>query len=93
MILEDLKRGDKNYPIIVDAGIGTASDAATAMELGADGVLLNTAVAKASSPVGMSIAMKMAVEAGKLARMSGRIARSKYGCTSSPEYGMISKRS
>ena len=92
MIIEDLKRGDPEYPIIVDAGIGTASDAAMAMELGADGVLLNTAVARAKDPVGMAIAMKHAVLAGRWAYLSGRISKTRYACASSPEHGMIAER-
>ena len=60
-------------PVIVDAGVGTASDAAIAMELGADGVLMNTAIALAQDPVAMARAMKLAVEAGRLAFRAGRI--------------------
>ncbi len=92
IILEDLKRNDPDYPVIVDAGVGTASDAAIAMELGADGVLLNTAVARARDPVGMAIAMKLGVECGRLAYLSGRIAKSKYASASSPEHGLIAER-
>lgn len=92
MIVEDLKRGDPDYPVIVDAGIGTASDAALAMETGADAVLLNTAVARAQDPVGMAVAMRHAVVAGRWAYLSGRIGKSRYACASSPEYGMISDR-
>ena len=93
MIVEDLKRGDPDYPIIIDAGIGTASDAALAMETGADGVLLNTAIARAQDPVGMAIAMKHAVIGGRWANLSGRISKARFACASSPEYGMISERS
>lgn len=73
-----------NVPVIVDAGVGTASDAAVAMELGCDGVLMNTAIAGAQEPVGMARAMRLAVEAGRLAWMSGRIPRRAYASASSP---------
>ncbi len=76
-------------PVIVDAGIGTASDAALAMELGADAVLLNTAVAGARDPVSMAVAMRHAVEAGYLARAAGRIPRRLYATASSPLDGVI----
>ena len=76
-------------PIIVDAGVGTASDTAVAMELGADGVLLNTGVAKAKDPVRMARAMKLAVEAGRLAYLAGRIPRRPYASASSPTAGTI----
>ena len=76
-------------PVIVDAGVGTASDAALAMELGAAGVLLNTAVAEAKDPVRMAKAMKLAVEAGWLAAHAGRIPRKLYASASSPLEGMI----
>ncbi len=76
-------------PLIVDAGVGTASDAAIAMELGCDGVLLNTAVAKAHRPVLMAEAMKKAVEAGRAAFLAGRIPRKLYAIASSPQDGMI----
>ncbi len=92
IIVEDLKRGDPQYPVIVDAGIGTASDATIAMELGADGVLLNTAVARAADPGSMAMAMKLGVAAGRLAWLSGRIERSKYASASSPEHGLIAER-
>jgi thiazole synthase len=77
-----------NVPVIVDAGIGTASDAALAMELGADGVLLNTAVSGAKDPVSMAKAMKLAIEAGRLAYESGRIPKKRYATASSPMEGM-----
>lgn len=77
-----------SVPVIVDAGIGTASDAAQAMELGADGVLLNTAVSGAKDPVGMAKAMKFAIEAGRLAYESGRIPKKRYATASSPTEGM-----
>jgi thiazole synthase len=76
-------------PIIVDAGVGTASDTAVAMELGAEGVLLNTGVAKARDPVMMARAMKHAVEAGRLAYLAGRIPRKMLGAPSSPTAGTI----
>ena len=76
-------------PVIVDAGVGTASDAAIAMELGADGVLMNTAVALAQDPVAMARAMKLAVEAGRLAYRAGRIPRRSYASASSPLEGTI----
>jgi thiazole synthase len=76
-------------PVILDAGIGTASDAARAMELGCAGVLLNSAVAKARDPVRMAGAMRHAVAAGRLAHGAGRIARRRHGEASSPELGLI----
>jgi thiazole synthase len=76
-------------PVIVDAGVGTASDAAVAMELGADGVLMNTGVAEARDPVAMARAMRLAVEAGRLARGAGRIPRKLYATASSPLDGLI----
>ena len=78
-----------SVPVIVDAGVGTASDAAIAMELGADGVLMNTAIAGADNPVDMATAMKLAVEAGRLAFLSGRIPRKRYATASSPLEGVI----
>ncbi len=77
-------------PVIVDAGVGTASDATIAMELGVDGVLMNTAIAGATDPVKMAAAMKHAVEAGRLAFEAGRIAKKRYASASSPEAGLIS---
>ena len=76
-------------PIIVDAGVGTASDAAIAMELGCDGVLMNTAIAGARDPVLMASAMRKAVEAGREAFLAGRIPRKRYGSASSPVDGLI----
>ncbi|WP_311439510.1 thiazole synthase [Mesobacillus foraminis] len=76
-------------PVIVDAGIGSPKDAAFAMELGADGVLLNTAVSGAKDPVKMATAMKLAVEAGRLGYEAGRIDEKNYGIASSPAAGMI----
>ncbi|MBP7367170.1 MAG: thiazole synthase [Pseudoxanthomonas sp.] len=77
-------------PIIVDAGVGTASDAAIAMELGCDGVLMNTAIAGAKDPVLMASAMRKAVEAGREAFLAGRIPRKRYASASSPVDGLIS---
>ncbi|MCB0220919.1 MAG: thiazole synthase [Chrysiogenetes bacterium] len=77
-------------PVIVDAGVGTASDAAVAMELGVDGVLLNTAVAVAEDPIAMARAMKLAVEAGRLAYLAGRMDKRLYANASSPLTGMMS---
>jgi thiazole synthase len=70
--------------VLVDAGVGTASDAAIAMELGADGVLMNTAIAEAKDPVKMARAMRLAVEAGRLAFEAGRMPRRRYASASSP---------
>jgi thiazole synthase len=75
--------------IIVDAGVGTASDAAIAMELGADGVLMNTAIAESKSPEQMAKAMKLAIEAGRLAYLAGRMPRRLYASASSPLSGVI----
>ena len=82
-------REQSRVPIIVDAGVGTASDAAVAMELGADGVLMNSAIAGAQHPVRMAAAMKHAVIAGRLAYLSGRIPRKMYASASSPSEGLI----
>jgi thiazole synthase len=76
-------------PILVDAGVGTASDAAIAMELGCDGVLMNTAIAGARDPVRMARAMKLAVQAGRDAFLAGRIPRKRYASASSPVEGLI----
>ena len=76
-----------NVPILVDAGVGTASDAAIAMELGCDGVLMNTAIAGAQNPVLMASAMKKAIEAGREAYLAGRIPRKRYASASSPIEG------
>jgi len=78
-------------PLIVDAGVGTASDAALAMELGADGVLMNTAIAGAEKPVAMAQAMKHAVIAGRLAYLAGRIPKRMYANASSPVEGMVGR--
>ncbi len=76
-------------PVIVDAGIGDASDAAEAMELGCDGVLINTAIAKAKKPFLMAEAMKLAVQAGRKSYLSGRIKKNIFGAASSPKFGII----
>jgi len=88
--LEYLKDGNPDYPVIIDAGVGAASDVAVAMELGADGVLLNTAVAHAANPVAMARAMKLACEAGYLSANAGRIPKKLYATASSPIDGRIS---
>lgn len=88
--LEYLKEGDPHYPVIIDAGVGTASDVAFAMELGCDGVLLNTAIASAQDPKAMAEAMKLACRAGYIAAGAGRIPRKLYATASSPETGLIS---
>jgi len=89
IILEYLKVGDPDYPVIVDAGVGTASDVAAAMELGVDGVLLNTAIASAKDPLKMAHAMRHACEAGRLACQAGRIPKKLYATASSPWEGVI----
>ncbi len=78
-------------PVIVDAGVGTASDAAIAMELGADAVLMNTGIAGAENPVEMARAMRLAVEAGRLAFRAGRIGRKRYATASSPLQGVVGR--
>lgn len=80
-----------DIPLIIDAGVGTASDAAIAMELGFDGVLLNTAISQAQRPIQMGRAMKLAVEAGRLAFEAGRIPRKLYATASSPTEGIINR--
>jgi thiazole synthase len=87
--LEYLKEDDPDYPVIVDAGVGTASDVAAAMELGCDGVLLNTGIAGADDPMRMSHAMKLACRAGRYAWQAGRIPKRLYATASSPEAGVI----
>jgi thiazole synthase len=82
-------REQARVPVIVDAGVGTASDAAIAMELGADGMLMNTAIALAGDPVTMATAMKLAVQAGRLAYRAGRIPRRAHASASSPVQGMV----
>ena len=76
-------------PVIVDAGVGTASDAAEAMELGCDGVLMNTAIAGAKDPLAMARAMKLGIEAGRIAYLSGRIEKKLYATASSPITGIV----
>jgi thiazole synthase len=87
--IEVLKDGDPNYPVIVDAGVGTASDVTIAMELGADGVLLNTGIAGAKNPIKMAAAMAHAIEAGRLAHLAGRIPKRPFAAASSPTEGLI----
>lgn len=84
LIIEQAK-----VPVLVDAGVGTASDAAIAMELGCDGVLMNTAIAEAKDPIRMARAMKLAVEAGRLAYLAGRMPKKMYADPSSPLAGLI----
>lgn len=84
LIIEQAK-----VPVLVDAGVGTASDAAVAMELGCDGVLMNTAIAEAKDPVRMARAMRLAVEAGRLAYRAGRMPKKRYADASSPLAGLI----
>jgi thiazole synthase len=79
-----------DIPVIVDAGVGVPSDAAVAMEMGCDGILMNTAIAGAKDPVKMAQAMRLAVEAGRLGYEAGRIPRRRYATASSPENGLIS---
>lgn len=90
LCLEALKENDPEYPVIVDAGVGSASDVSVAMELGADGVLLNTAIAHAKDPVRMAHAMRLALEAGYLSYRGGRIEKKLYASASSPFEGAIS---
>lgn len=85
LILEQIK-----VPVLVDAGVGTASDAAIAMEMGCDGILMNTAIAKAQNPVLMARAMRLAIESGRAAFLAGRMERKKYGVASSPLMGRVS---
>ncbi|MGI8782473.1 MAG: thiazole synthase [Acidobacteriota bacterium] len=85
LIIREMTR----LPVIVDAGVGTASDAAVAMELGCDGVLMNTGIAGAKDPVAMATAMGLAVRAGRLAFLAGRIPRKSYAPASSPREGML----
>ena len=89
IILEYLKDGDADYPVIIDAGVGTASDVAIAMELGCDGVLLNTGIAGARDPLRMAWAMRQACDAGRNAYLAGRIPRKLYAQASSPMEGRI----
>jgi thiazole synthase len=89
--LEYLKEDDPDYPVIVDAGVGTASDVTIAMELGVDGVLLNTGIAHARDPLRMADAMRHSTEAGRLAYLAGRIPKRLYATASSPEEGIITR--
>ncbi len=89
IILEYLKDGDPDYPVIVDAGVGQASDVSAAMELGCDGVLLNTAIAHARDPLRMAWSMRLACEAGRLSYLAGRIPKKLYAQASSPMEGRI----
>ncbi len=90
--LEYLKDGDPDYPVIVDAGVGTASDVTIAMELGVDAVLLNTGIAHAKDPLLMARAMKCACRAGRFAYLAGRIPKKLYATASSPEAGTIAPK-
>lgn len=90
LCLELLKQGDAAYPVIVDAGVGSASDVAVALEIGADGVLLNTAIAHARDPVLMAHAMRHATQAGRRSYLAGRIPKRLYATASSPWEGTIS---
>ena len=87
--LRILREQITEVPLIVDAGVGTASDATIAMELGADGVLMNTAIAEAQDPVLMAEAMRQAVEAGRKAYLAGRIPKKLYASASSPLAGVV----
>lgn len=78
-----------SVPVFVDAGVGTASDATIAMELGCDGVLMNTAIAKAKYPIKMAVAMKLAVESGRLAYLAGRMEKKSLASASSPKEGRV----
>lgn len=90
LCLELLKQGDTSFPVIVDAGVGSASDVSFAMELGADGVLLNTAIAHAKDPVMMAHAMRHACTGGRQSYLAGRIPKKLYASASSPWEGVIS---
>jgi len=90
--LEYLKEDDPDYPVIVDAGVGTASDVTVAMELGADGVLLNTGIAHAADPIRMAAAMRLAAESGCHAFHAGRIPKKLYATASSPTEGVIATK-
>lgn len=90
--LEYLKADDPDYPVIVDAGVGTASDVTLAMELGVDGVLLNTGIAHAGDPLLMANAMRSALDAGRLAYRAGRIPKKLYATASSPTEGVITAK-
>ena len=87
----EIIREASGIPVIVDAGVGTASDAAFAMELGVDGVLMNSGIAQATDPIAMAEAMKLAVQSGRLAYQAGRIPRKRYASASSPVLGVVGK--
>jgi len=91
--LEYLKEGDPDYPVIIDAGVGAASDVAIAMELGCDGVLLNTGIASADDPLTMAHAMKHACLAGHWSYRAGRIPKKLYATASSPDTGVVTPAS
>lgn len=84
-----LIKENANVPVLVDAGVGTASDATIAMELGCDGVLMNTAIAEAKDPIAMARAMRLAIESGRLAYLAGRMPKKRYADPSSPLAGLI----
>lgn len=90
LCLELLKAGDPDFPVIVDAGVGAASDVSEAFELGADGVLLNTAIAHAKDPVLMAHAMRNAADAGRQSYLAGRMPKRRYATASSPWEGVVS---
>ena len=92
IIVEDVKAQQKDFPIIIDAGIRTSSDAALAMELGVDGVLMNSAVALASDPIVMARGMKLAVVAGRLTFLAKPMQKSSFASASSPEFGVITTK-
>lgn len=87
--IQFIRESIRSVPVIVDAGVGTASDAAVAMELGVDGVLMNTAIAEASDPVRMAEAMRWGVQAGRAAFLAGRMPRREYAAPSSPVVGVV----
>jgi thiazole synthase len=89
ILLEYMKENDPSYPVIIDAGVGTASDVSAAMELGCDGVLLNSAIAHAKEPMMMASAMKHACIAGRMAFLAGRMPKKKYATASSPVDGLF----
>ncbi len=93
IIIEDLKARQENFPVIVDAGIRTPSDVARAMEIGADAVLLNSAVAKSRHPIAMARAMSLAARAGRAAFLAGPMVASRFAAASSPEFGVITSKS
>ena len=90
--IEYLKENDPEYPVIVDAGVGSASDVSEAMELGCDGVLLNTAIASADDALRMAYAMKYACWAGRHSYLAGRIPKKLYATASSPDTGVVTPR-